>query len=84
MKRLSDQTMKAVNGGGNCSGSYNACIVGAAVTGAAVAALTAGWGAYFGVAIAASGMEYCRQQAIGCYQDASYQAPTRQISPGDL
>lgn len=66
MKSLNLERMLEFEGGGNCTGTYNACIVASAVAGAAVVAATGGWGSYWGVALAWSGMEYCRQQAIGC------------------
>ena len=71
MKSLSIEKMEEMNGGQNCGAIYNSCLTVAGLTGAAVIVSTGGWLSYFGVALAAAGMEYCRQQAIGCYQTAS-------------
>lgn len=50
--------------GGNCRGIYNGCLGVAAAVGTACIVGTAGIGIYACVLVA--GMEYCRQEYIGC------------------
>ncbi|CAN1557758.1 hypothetical protein MCERE19_02472 [Spirosomataceae bacterium] len=52
--------------GGNCRGIYNACLGVAAAAGTACIVGTAGIGIYACVLVAGAGMEYCRQEYIGC------------------
>ncbi|MFT4850961.1 MAG: hypothetical protein ACI83B_003523 [Sediminicola sp.] len=59
--------MEQVEGGQNCDGIYQSCFVVAAVLGASVIAASSGLAVYWGGVVGLAGMEYCRQQAIGCH-----------------
>jgi hypothetical protein len=62
--------MEQVEGGQNCDGIYQSCLIVAAFAGAAVIVASSGLAAYWGVMVCLAGMEYCRQQAIGCHETA--------------
>lgn len=60
------QTTKINGGGGNCRGIYESCLNVSLVAGLAFTVTVPVVGALLGVLTGYSGMEYCKQQYIGC------------------